>query len=851
MAFWTIVILSVGALLLYALMSDKPGMQKEYRDRAIGFADLLRYASIVEDGVVQGKGGELIAGFFYRGMDTESADNYELQLITNKLNAVMARFGSGWMVHIDAIRDSATGYPEEGQFPHPVFRLMDQERREQYEQEGRHYESRYALLFTYLPPLRLQSKAQAMMFERSSDLEKSAGSLADQLRNKFQDEMREIEAQLKTIFDDISRMNCHVTDEAGAAGTPILVDDLTSYLLYCTTGIRQPMRLPEAGVYLDSVVGSQDFTGGNHPRVGSKHIRAVSIEGFPSESYPGILDTLNTLPVAYRWNTRFIFLEPEEGRSTLDRMRKQWRQKIRGLKDQMLNTQSGAVDEDALEMTVDAQHAMSEVNSGLVRYGHYTSVVVLMDEDQKVIEENALEVAKRVRNLGFAARIETINTVEAFLGSLPGHGYENVRRPIIHSLNLAHLVPTTAAWPGQEFNPCPFYPKNSPPLFFAATTGNAPFRVSLHVGDVGHTLLLGPTGAGKSTDLEFKIAQHFRYPRAKVFVFDKGYSAFILCHAAGGHHYDIGSDHQKLSFCPLGQVNKPNERIWAEGYIEMLLALQGVSIMPAHRNAIRQALMLLGESDDDLRTMTHFVNMIQDQTLQEALYSYSLAGSNDMLDAVRDEVRTGYFQVFEMEHLMSMGERHIVPVLLYLFHCIERQLDGSPVLLVLDEAWLMLEHRLFQDKIKEWLKVMRKANVAVIFATQSISDVGKSAIRDVVYESCLTKILLPNTEARNEASHEQYIKLGLNERQIDMIASATPKRDYYYTSPLGKRMYRLGLGPLCLAFVGASSKDDVKLARELMARHGDRWTVEWLKGRRLADWAKALESQVVCNLDRL
>jgi len=843
MGFWITLLVGVMAMLAYALMSNKPGMQKEYRDRAIGFADLLRYATVVEDGVAQGKGGELIAGFFYRGMDTESASNNELQAIASRLNAVMARFGSGWMVHVDAIRGSAVGYPEEGNFPHPVFRVMDWERREQYKREGMHFESIYALVFTYLPPPRLQSSAQAMMFERSLDLEEAAGSLADQLRRKFQGEMREVGAQLKTIFDGISRMRCHEVENV-ATGTTVVVDDLSGYLHYCATGIRQNVLLPKAGVYLDSVIGSQDFTGGNHPRVGNKHIRVVSIEGFPSESYPGILDALNALPITYRWSTRFIFLEPEEGKSMLDRVRKKWRQKIRGMKDQMMNTQSGAIDEDALEMAVDAQQAMSEATSGLVRYGHYTSVVVLMDEDRRMVDESALEAAKLIRNLGFAARIETINAVEAFLGSLPGHGYENVRRPIIHSLNLVHLIPTTATWPGLEFNPCPFYPKNSPPLFVAETTGNAPFRVSMHVGDVGHGLILGPTGAGKSTDLELKIAQHFRYPKAKAFVFDKGYSAFVLCQAGGGHHYDIGSEHQSLKFCPLGLVNKTNERIWAEGYIETLLSLQGLAVTPAHRNAIRQALMLLGESDEHMRTMTHFANLVQDQALQEALVFYTLSGGNEMLDAERDEIRTGYLQVFEMEHLMAMGERHVVPVLLYLFRCIERQLDGSPVLLVLDEAWLMLEHKLFQEKIKEWLKVMRKANVAVIFATQSISDVGKSAIRDVVYESCLTKILLPNGEARNEASYEQYKLIGLNERQIDMIARATPKQDYYYTSPLGKRMYRLGLGPVCLAFVGASGKEDVKLARSLMALHGDRWTVEWLKGRGLVEWAKTLDAEL-------
>lgn len=174
-----------------------------------------------------------------------------------------------------------------------------------------------------------------------------------------------------------------------------------------------------------------------------------------------------------------------------------------------------------------------------------------------------------------------------------------------------------------------------------------------------------------------------------------------------------------------------------------------------------------------------------------------------MLDGESDNITLDRFVVFEMEHLMGMGDRFAIPVLLYLFRCVERGLDGSPTLLVLDEAWLMLNHPPFQEKIREWLKVLRKANCVVLFATQSLSDVGKSAIRDVLYESCPTKILLANSEIRgNEESAAQYRAIGLNERQIDIIGRMAKKLDYYYMSPLGRRKYQLGLGPVCLAFVG-------------------------------------------------
>jgi type IV secretion system protein VirB4 len=574
------------------------------------------------------------------------------------------------------------------------------------------------------------------------------------------------------------------------------------------------------------------------PAIGTKTIRVVSIEGFPFNGHPGILNALNGLPVKYRLSSRFIFFDTEEAKVLVNKLQKKWRQKIRGFKDQLLNSTSGPIDEDSMGMMQDANGAMAEAASGLVRHGHYTTVVVLMGDNRTLLDESTAIAQKAIRDSGFTCRVETINSIEAYLGSLPGEGVCNVRRPIIHTLNFATLLPTSASWQGLQYNPCPFYPEKSPPLFYAQTTGSAPFRVGLHVGDVGHTLILGPTGSGKSTLLQFIQAQQFRYPMAKVFGFDKGYSAFVLCHAAGGRHYDLGGEHESLSFCPLARVDEPQERMWAADWIETLLAVNKFKVLPQHRNIINYSLKLIGKADLSQRTMSHFVATLPDMAMREALESSTVAGGNELLDGENDDLTSGArFQIFEMEHLMEMGEKHVIPALLYLFHHIQRQLDGSPTLLVLDEAWLMLAHPLFQEKIKEWLKVLRKANTAVVFATQSISDIGNSPIRDVIYESCQTKILLPNPTAReNENSLVQYRAIGLNERQIDLIASAKPKRDYYYMSPLGKRMFRLGLGRVNLAFVGASDKDSIKSVRDLMERHGDEWVPNWLHVRGLTDW---------------
>ena len=165
-----------------------------------------------------------------------------------------------------------------------------------------------------------------------------------------------------------------------------------------------------------------------------------------------------------------------------------------------------------------------------------------------------------------------------------------------------------------------------------------------------------------------------------------------------------------------------------------------------------------------------------------------------------------------------MGPKIVNATLLYLFHYVETKLDGRPTLLLVDEAWLALSNPLFSDKLREWLKVLRKNNCAVVMATQSLSDVVSSPIRDAVFESCPTRLLLPNPEAQSammKKLYEEYLRL--DDAEIALIASAEKKRHTYYASPKGTRLFELGLGPVSLSFLGASSKPELAAVRRLAA----------------------------------
>jgi type IV secretion system protein VirB4 len=149
----------------------------------------------------------------------------------------------------------------------------------------------------------------------------------------------------------------------------------------------------------------------------------------------------------------------------------------------------------------------------------------------------------------------------------------------------------------------------------------------------------------------------------------------------------------------------------------------------------------------------------------------------------------------------------------------------------------MLAHPLFREKVREWLKTWRKKNALVFLATQELADVMNSPIRDVILASCPTKILLPNPEATENSSRPMYELIGLNDREIQLLAHATVKRDYYYKSPLGRRIFSFGFGPVALSFVGASGQEDIREVRHLIDTVGEDWPAHWLRQRGLEDWA--------------
>jgi type IV secretion system protein VirB4 len=796
----------------------------EYRRTAARLADFLPWAALVGEGVILNKDGSFQRTACFRGPDLDSAVPAELVAVAGRLNNAFRRLGSGWAIFVEAERHPVGAYPA-SRFPDPASALVDAERKADFEEDGAHFESSYFLTFVYLPPAEDAARAETWLYEGR---EQTGVDPYEVLRG-FVDRTDRILQLIEGFMPE-----CAWLDDA----------ETLTYLHGCVSCRRHRVRVPEIPIYLDALLADQPLTGGLKPRLGNAHLQMLTIVGFPTATTPGILDELNRLAFSYRWSTRAVLLDKTDATRLLTKIRRQWFAKRKSiaaiLKEVMTNEASALVDTDAANKAADADLALQELGQDFAGQAYVTATVTVWDDDPRIAAEKLRLVEKVIQGRDFTAMPETINAVDAWLGSLPGHVYANVRQPPVSTLNLAHMIPLSAVWAGPERDEH----FAAPPLLFGKTEGSTPFRFSLHVGDVGHTLVVGPTGAGKSVLLALMALQFRRYAQAQVFAFDFGGSIRAAALGMGGDWHDLGGGltegaETTVSLQPLARIHDVPERAWAADWIVAILMREGVAIDPQVKEHLWSALTSLASAPVGERTITGLAVLLQSNDLKQALRPYCVGGAyGRLLDAEAEHLGQASVQAFETEGLIGTGAAPAV--LAYLFHRIEDRLDGRPTLLIVDEGWLALDDEGFAGQLREWLKTLRKKNASVVFATQSLSDIDGSAIAPAIIESCQTRLLLPNERAIEPQITAIYRRFGLNDRQIEILARATPKRDYYCQSRRGNRLFELGLSEVALALCAASSKtDQAAIARILESQGRDGFLDAWLRLRGV-EWAADL-----------
>lgn len=777
---------------------------REYHLKSNKISSFVPWGALVAPGVILNDDGSFQKTYKYRGYDLASSTDLEMINVVARLNNIVKRFGSGWCIWFEAQRNKSQAYPQR-EFPDLICALVDVERKN-YFNSGNHYESNYYLTIQWLPPSEKVNRAGNIFYVKdNAATQKEAEYTTEMLQqfitaaNRFYDSMRELTAECSELTDE----------------------ETLTYLHSTVSNSSQAVKVPVTPAFLSDLLCDAPFKGGMEPELGyagnKLHLALISILSFPPVSYPGILDTLNRLGLEYRWMTRYIALDKTEAESIIRKIKREWfaghKSLITMIKETITKSESAMIETINIQRSDDADAALNEMGNDYCRFGYLSSVIVLKHDNSKTLDTNVRKIIQAYESQGFVVTKEDINAVGAWFGSIPGNAYANVRRPMMSTLNLCHLLPISAVWAGEGM--CRHL--SAPALGQTQTVGSTPFRLNIHVDDVGHTMVVGPTGAGKSVFLNFLAMQARGFKNSRIFVFDKGGSSRCVAAGVGGAFYDLGSETESnsMSFQPLRWIDKEDERIWASEWLQQIYANEGVQITPEHKADIWNALNSLSSTPAEERTIFGFYNLIQNMELRNAIMPFVaevpqvIEGGpyGRLFDSDKDTLKLGSYQSFEMGELMNK-KNAVLPTLLYLFHVIERSCDGSPTFIILDECWTFLDNPIFAEKIREWLKTMRKNNVAIIFATQNLTDIRNSSISSAIIESCLTKIFLPNANALNPADTEVYEYFNLNETERMIISKAIPKRQYYYKSILGSRLFELALSPFALAYMASASKED-------------------------------------------
>lgn len=490
---------------------------------------------------------------------------------------------------------------------------------------------------------------------------------------------------------------------------------------------------------------------------GVRYAGMVSLKEYGQFTYSGILDGFLHLPYELIITQSFSFTNRQVAIS-----------KMQIQQNRMIQSQDKAISQIA-----EISRALDDAMSGRVAFGNHHLSILCVAKSPKGLENALSAIGTELANTGVYPVREKMNLEPAFWGQLPSNFDYIVRKATINTLNLAgfashHNYPTGSQY-GNHWGDA---------VTVFDTTSNTSFFFSFHVRDVGHTMIIGPTGAGKTVLMNFLCAQAMKF-RPRMFFFDKDKGAEIFIRGLGGR-YTIIEPRTPCNFNPLQLNDTPDNRTFLSDWLKELVSVNGEKVSAeniAHINDAISGNYKLEKKDRKLSNLVAFLGLEIGESLASRIKMWHSDGSHAALfDNTEDKLDLESVPVygFEMGNLLK-DKAALGPVLLYLFHRINISLDGSPTMIVLDEAWALIDNPVFGPRIKDWLKVLRKLNTFVIFATQSVEDASKSAISDTLVQQTATQIFLPNQKA-TEVYRTVFM---LTKREYILIKNTDPATRFF------------------------------------------------------------------------
>ena len=530
-------------------------------------------------------------------------------------------------------------------------------------------------------------------------------------------------------------------------------------------GVARPMRLPRMALrnYLGTsrlhfskrTLQAQAPTEADH-RFGAM----LSIKEYPPFSGPGMLDGLLQVNHEFILTQSFTIADKPIAQERIARLQRQIR----------------ASDEAGSSVETDIDYALDSLVNQEAVFGYHHFSLLCLSHDLEGIDKAVSELGACLTDMNVTWLREDLNMEASFWAQLPGNHSYIARAAMLSSANFSGFSSMHNFATGQATGL-----HWGLPISILETTSQTPYWFNFHQRDIGHFLVTGPTGSGKTVALTFLLAQAFRVaPEPKAVFFDKDRGAEIFVRAVDGN-YEVLEPGTPTGFNPLQLTNTPGNR-------EFLLRLLKVMLEPGggggfsqeDDDTLERAIGRICQEPVEQRTLANLCGLLMGRSrsnandLQARLRPWFEGEKAWLFNAPRDALSFSNRRLFgfDMTHILDNAEMR-TPALMYLYHRLDELLTGDPVLIFMDEGWKLLQDPTFSSYIVDKMKTIRKLNGIVGFGTQSAADIAKSPQSHTLIEQSSTNLHFPNPRA-DEASYIH--RFGLSAKEFGFIRNTPPER---------------------------------------------------------------------------
>jgi type IV secretory pathway VirB4 component len=812
---------------------------RDTQPKGLGLADYLPYDTLIEPDLVLTSGGGLAAMFEITFEDMASVSDYDGIGHAGSLNSALAGAGSAWMHQAWTMRVEPPELVTRSFAASAGQRVLDESHVAHL--VGKRYGLKHLVAWTYQPPVEQQKWVERLIFTGETALEAEYARVRDGFERalvSYADAVSEV--------GSIRRLGTHPRDP----GRSELLEAIFEVLYGDVQSIR--VGEPFAPATIGGLLGARDVEPlGLAPRIGRKHVRVLGVYGYPAQSHPGMLDAFLSVPGAgFRLATRSIMQDPEIAKASLEKRSSMWLGQKTSLMQKALpgiSLSEVRVDRYAAQQQEIVDQQIHAVQTGIVGLAHFSAKVVFLNEDLEALTSQMRAVEKTLTGTGLVVKAEDFNAFEGWLGHVPCDGHDDVRNGFVDTLNIARLWPSANCWGGLPTWDCPQCPPGAPPVLQGVTDTGEDFAWDPHCGGRGAQsfICVGNPGTGKSTNLNAIAAGYRRSEHHQVFGFDKNGGQFVTAMFLGGEHVE------RQEFWLFDALEDDDRRAYLGTFLAYLADVNGVDVaQTGARETIRAALASFLQHDRAHRTLSNFIGLAlrarddADGKLTDALAQYVAGGVyRGLFDGAPAIATRSSYVVYELGRLLGAGQNDVVaaPAVMWLMHEIEQRFGGRSTLVLLDEAWEILQAPKIASILAENLRTYRHRHVGLGLFTHVLSDIRGSAVGKILTATCKSRLFFPDPEAAGDV-RAFYEELDLTPSQVEAIRHGVRNQDCFASVDGRFGAFRLPLSPAEIAVFGCTAADDVARARRLIAEFPEDWRERHLRAHGCTKEADRLRS---------